>query len=362
MKKSRNSTLEFLRILSMCMILGLHYIAPTVGGALNTVSPTNRAILHVLESFCIPSVNVFVLISGYFLLSQQTTGLRKAVELYLIMAVLDVALLIFGVLIGECAFSKSNLLLAPIPFAYGQHWFLETYILLLLFLPFLNLMIERLGKKGHALLLGIQLLIFSVWPSFFPNSPLTDNGYGLTNFITLYLIAAYLRKHVAFRNKRRAAWLAAAGWLVSSALIAVSSFVPYLSGAAWRYCYLFAITAAVSLFILFLNLPQTHSKTVNLVAGATFDVYLTHAFILLQPFVYQKLMRIPQYRDLSVMPLHFVICILLQFALFSLLGLLRQVIWKPTVGRLLDRSRLLTAEQAWEKEIFRDADSEKNRG
>lgn len=353
-QNQRNSTLELLRILAMCMILGLHYIAPTVGGALDTANSTNRAILHVLESFCIPSVNVFVLISGYFLISRRTTGLRKAVELYLIMVILDIALLFFGVLTGECAITFHNVVLALVPFAYGQHWFLETYILLLLFLPFLNLLIDRLGQKAHALLIGVQLLIFSLWPSFLPSSPLTDNGYGLTNFITMYLIAAYLRKHVVFRGKKKTALLAALVWLGSVAAIAVSSFIPYLRSAAWRYCYLFAISAATALFILFLNLPEFHSGLVNLISGTTFDVYITHAFVLLQPLVYQKLMQIPRFRDLPLMPLHFLICIILQFVVFSLLGLLRTLIWKPTVGRLLARSRLLAAEQAWEEQAFQE--------
>lgn len=358
MRKSRNSTVELLRIISMLMILGLHYIAPTVGGGLNTSHPGNQTLLRIAESFCIPSVNVFVLISGYYLVSRRTTGLRKAVELYLVMVLLDLALLLLGALLGFCALDRRNLLIALVPFAYGQHWFLETYILLLLFLPFLNLLIERLSKQAHTLLICLQLLVFSVWPSFLPSDPLADNGYGLTNFITMYLIGAWLRNYALFPKTRKARLLAALAWLLSTGLIIVSNRIPYLQSRCWRYCYLFAISAAAALFLLFLNLPETRSRTVNLISGACFDVYIAHAFLLIQPFVYETVMQIPRFRELPVMPLHFLLCILLQFAAFTLLGLLRQALWNPSLGRLLGSSRLLKAEQAWEERAFSSPSSD----
>lgn len=354
MKKQqiRNSTLELLRILSMFMILGLHYIAPQIGGGLQTTVPANLLFLHVAESACIPAVNVFVLISGYFLCEKKTTGLRKAVELYLVMVVIDLALLLFGVLHGDCIFSFRALAISLVPFAFGQHWFLETYILLLLFLPFLNLLLERLSQSAHALLIGIQMLIFSLWPSFLPSSPLTDNGYGLTNFITVYLIAAYLRRHVHFRNQKASAVFGLLGWLFSVAIIAVSSYIPYLQSQAWRYCYLFAITASVGIFVFFLNLPAFFNRAVNLISSTVFDIYIAHAFVLLQPFVYEELMKIPKYRDSAFLPLHFILCVMLQFLVFSIMGLLRRMLWKPTAGRILSKSLILQREEAWEQSIL----------
>ena len=349
----RNSTLEILRILCMGMILGLHYINPDIGGALRSTVPSNRIFLHVIESACIPAVNVFVLISGYYLVSRKTTCLRKAVELYLIMAFYDLLLLGIAVVVGDSVFSLKNLLIAVVPFAFWQqHWFLETYILLLLFLPFLNLLVANLNKAAHLLLIVIQLLIFSVWPSFVPDSPLTDNGYGIINFITLYLVAAYLKKHVIFYNRKRVARLAGIGYIVSVVLIAISSFIPYLQAAAWRYCYFFTITAAVSLFVLFLNLSERHHRWINILAGTTFDVYLSHAFLLLQPFIYHTLMQVERYRDHPSLPLHMLVCLVLQFAAFSVIGMMRQWIWPASVGKLLRSFRLLQKEEAWEHKVF----------
>lgn len=349
----RNSTLEILRILSMCMILGLHYINPDIGGALSTTAPANLHFLRAVESACIPAVNVFVLISGYFLISRKTTGFRKAVELYLIMVIYDLLLLAVAVAVGDSVFTLKNLLIAIAPFAFWQQqWFLETYILLLLILPFLNLLIAKLNKTAHGMLVVIQLIFFSVWPSFVPDSPLTDNGYGIINFITLYLIAAYLHKHVVFQERKRALRFALLGYVGSAALITVSSYIPYLQAAAWRYSYLFAITAAVSLFLLFLNLPESHHRWINVLGGTTFDVYLSHAFLLIQPFVYHRLMQVERFRNEASLPLHMLICLVVQFAVFAAIGLIRQRIWTVTVGKLLRRLKCFQREEAWEHQVF----------
>ena len=85
MNKQRNSTLELLRVLSMIGVLGLHYMNKSIGGGLNATLPYNVVLTHFLESICITSVNVFILISGYFMIYQKTTGLRKAIDLYLVL-------------------------------------------------------------------------------------------------------------------------------------------------------------------------------------------------------------------------------------------------------------------------------------
>lgn len=67
-KRKRMANYELLRILSMLMVITLHYLSHT--GSL--LEPGERAqgrqaLGTFLESFCIVAVNVYVLVSGYFL-------------------------------------------------------------------------------------------------------------------------------------------------------------------------------------------------------------------------------------------------------------------------------------------------------
>lgn len=313
--------------------------------------PTNIVLTHILESLCITSVNVFVLISGYFMINQKTTGLRKAIELYLVMLCYRLALFAAAVYTGNVVFSWKELAVTVIPFAVGKMWFLETYILLLFFAPFLNTLIAHLNRDTHLLLVFIWLMVFSVWSSFFPSPPLTDKGYGITNFFTLYLISSYIRKYVRLPKNRKSVLIALLFFLVSVFLITISSFSVFKS-RAWWYCYLFNITASAAIFYAFLNLPETSNAGINTVAGLTFGVYISHAYPHFQNLIYHKIMHTERYIDSPYLLPHFLTCILLQFIVFAAIEYLRQLLWKPTVGKWLSSSRALDAEQIWERQIF----------
>lgn len=351
MNKQRNSTLELLRIFSMIGVLGLHYLNKGIGGGLNTALPSNVVLTHFLESLCITSVNVFVLISGYFMINQKTTGLRKAIELYLVLLCYYLSFYAIACALGETVFSWKELAYLIVPFARGDKWFLETYILLLLFAPFLNILISNLNKNTHILLGGIWLIVFSVWPSFFPSPPLADQGYGITNFVTLYLISSYIRKYVQLPKDRKNV-LAALLVFAASVLLITASCFTILKNRAWWYCYLFNIIASTAVFYAFLNLPETSNAGINTVAGLTLGVYISHSFLHFQNLIYHKLMQIDRFSDSPYLFTHFLICILLQFIVFAAIEYLRQLIWKPTIGKWLANSKALQAEQAWERHIF----------
>ena len=161
MKNSRNSTLEILRIISMIMVIGLHYMNKTIGGGLNTELKGNIVSSHIIESICITSVNVFVLISGYFMQSAKTTGLKKAVNLYLVMLFYNLSCFGIAAATGQYPFSVRELILAVFPFFAGLKWFLQTYMILLLIAPFINKLLNCLNQESHGFLIFIQIMLFS---------------------------------------------------------------------------------------------------------------------------------------------------------------------------------------------------------
>ena len=352
MKNSRNSTIETLRIISMIMVIGLHYMNKTMGGGLNTELKANIVSSHILESICITSVNIFVLISGYFMQSAKTTGLKKAVDLYLVMVFYNLSCFGIAIATGQYQFSVQALIFAVFPFFIGMTWFLETYIILLLFAPFINKLLNCLNKKSHEFLIFIQIMFFSIWPSFFPSAPVLDGGYGITNFITMYFIASYIRKYISFKNPKKTRLISLTVYVVSCFAITVSCFLSYFSLRAWSYYYIFNILASVALFVFFLYLPKTNLKIVNTIAGTTFGVYILHTMLYFQPLIYHSILHTELYYNSKYQTLHFFICIILLFSVCSTIDYCRQRIWNVTVKKLLDKSRLIRMENDWEKRIM----------
>ena len=78
MKIGRNGKIELLRVISMVQILILHYLL--LGGVLDKLSIKDGVkyyIAWLLEAFSYVAVNVFVIISGYYLSQKKEIKLGK---------------------------------------------------------------------------------------------------------------------------------------------------------------------------------------------------------------------------------------------------------------------------------------------
>lgn len=350
--EGRNSTMEALRILCMLMILAIHYMNRAMGGALRTSLWRNLLISHTVMSACIPAVNVFVLIGAYYLQGKRTTRLARAIELYLLLILYNAAGMVLVLALGEKEFTWELLLRSLVPFGNGKNWFVEAYALLLLALPFLSLLTDRLTKQAHLLLLGLLFLVFSVWPSYLPGAQLTEHGYSVVQFVNLYFLAGWLRRYAVFRRPKRWIRASAAAYLVCVALTTLSSFSESLEELAWEYFYPPVLLASAALFLLFLNLPKTDCRAVDRISGVTYDIFLIHTTVCLRSLIYKKIMHSRDHIDDPNMVFHFLLCIVLEFAVCAAIGLLRQRLWRPTVGKWLRGSRLLQKERAWEERSF----------
>lgn len=268
----RKSNLELLRIVSMCGIVVMHYFG--MGGAVqSSIFPTfSWFVTHFLNSFCIPLVNCFVLITGYFLINKTVLSLRKPAELLIITAFYGAISYLVAVSIERGQISPGDALRAILPFLIVKRWFVETYILLLLFAPFLSLLLRCLKQAHYRLLLGIQLAVFCLWYSLGFSAPVLDDGYGLTNFITLYMLGGYIRLHGASLRRISVCSLAAVYVLCALATFILSYFIN-----PFGYAFVTNILGSVAAFALFLNWEMGVRPAVNRISAAAFDVYFIHS-------------------------------------------------------------------------------------
>lgn len=82
-KKERQSNIELLRILVIIGVVILHYNNPGIGGGLKYAEEgsINFYILYFLESMFVCAVDLFMLISGYFMCNSKRVNLWKPIEL-----------------------------------------------------------------------------------------------------------------------------------------------------------------------------------------------------------------------------------------------------------------------------------------
>lgn len=340
MNKERTSNFELLRIVSMCGIIAIHYLSGTLGGmAENAVFPEfSWFFSQFINSVACPLVNCFVLISGYFLIDKSKFGIRKVLDLVIISGFYGIVGYLIGVATNNAVWSMKGLFLSLFPFFDGRRWFVETYIILILLVPFINKTLRELDKNSFRILLFVQLSIFCVWYSFGLSSPVLDDGYGITNFITLYLLGAYfnLFGSESFFLKLSKGKLMA-GYVFSSLLTFALSYFIYPFG----YAFITIIISSICIFCFFAKLDIGCNKRINAVSSAAFDVYFVHSDINTSRLLIYELLRGKFFVGSVWMMPHLILVTTILYLLGMISSKIRKSLFSFTVKRLLDRSKII---------------------
>lgn len=332
-KKVRSSNFELLRILSMMMVIALHQNGMVNALAVLTPGSTNYYLAHAAEAISICSVDCFVLLSGYFMITQKETKLKKCLSLLVDVAFWGLlgyamAFILWGERVGIKA-----IIIAILPYIKGGRWFVRDYVILMLLAPFLNTCLTRISKQSYRILLVVQLLLFSVWPSFLPNPPIDDYGYGFVHFIFLYSIAGYLRLHATKQRKI----ITYIGVFIGSVVLI---FLSNLAGMAYAfaYNYVFVISAAVSLLLLFRGM-QIQAKWINWLAACSFDAFVIHTTGFFASLIYIRLFHLDtlmQGNSLWYL-LGLLICPPVFYLFCAVLSQIKQAVFRCTVDRWINR-------------------------
>lgn len=197
-KNDRNSNFELMRIISMLFIVLCHIIGH--GNVINNCNNQSlKIVLEIIKFTTYVHVNSFILLTGFFqsksfFKQSKIWSLINSVTFYKI--VICVIFSSFGIIF----LSKGELFFSLLPLNNDEYWFVNYYILLYCFSPFLNIVIERMSKKEFSNLLFIMFLFFSVLPLFSFYKSMSNNGFSLYDFIFLYLIGGFLRKYPIERS------------------------------------------------------------------------------------------------------------------------------------------------------------------
>lgn len=141
----------------MLMILLLHFISLT--GILEKYSGLSLGsfIVWFLESLSFCAVNIYVIISGYFLVDSKFK-FRKILKIWVEVIFYSLVLFVVSSMI-TANFNGINFLKSTFPVILGNYWFVTVYIVLYLLSPFINKFIYSLKKQQYKILLIIINII-----------------------------------------------------------------------------------------------------------------------------------------------------------------------------------------------------------
>ena len=147
MTKERNYSLEILRIWAKKIIVILHYF--NHGGILNTVKfrTLNHTLVYFIESMCIIAVNLYILISGYFMIDKEKISLKKVFDLLLKVFIYSSIIYIILLLTNSITFNFEMAIKSFFPFLTKSYWFFSAYIGLYILSPYINKLANNCNQK-----------------------------------------------------------------------------------------------------------------------------------------------------------------------------------------------------------------------
>lgn len=294
--KKRMVSVELLRIISMLMVVMLHYLAK--GGLLTPILEEfgeKSYVAWFVESFCIVAVNVYMLISGYFLVEARWK-LSRLVELicqvlFYGVGVVAVLLLTGMVSLGELDIYRTSQYVLPI--SMEHYWFATAYVGMYLFAPILAVGVKAMEKKQLQMSIVLLLFFHSVMKTIMPIQLTVDErGYDALWFMCVFLVAAYVRLYgIPFFHTVKNGILCYAGTAMfifgySMLLRRICLHTGVFKGVvqnAYQYNHLLNLLAALALFCAFLRWnisgESRVARMICRIAPYTFGVYLLHEHI-----------------------------------------------------------------------------------
>jgi len=278
-RNKRETGFEILRILAMFFIICHHIIYH--GNGLSNCQELALPWINLIRSLFITSVNIFILISAYFMVKSKL-NIKKLVYLFLQVLFYSVlAYLIYSLFIVK-RFNFKEFIGCLFPIVNNKYWFFTAYFILMLLSPFLNKILNNTSKKE---LYGLSILLF-VLSYLYMKQPIGNvfnlsSGYSVWWFICLYIFAGTLRLYPINVKKNCALIL----YLTSTFLLWMFSFLP--TNNYWfnlihnplNYTSPLVVIASVSLVLLFkdLNIKNTYiHNSLCYISSLTFGIYLIH--------------------------------------------------------------------------------------
>lgn len=297
--KIRNYGIDFLRMISMIMIVMLHTLGH--GGILRSVSflSIHYQIAWLLEVIAFGAVNTYAMISGF-------VGVDSHFKISNIL-ILWLQVLFYGILLNAAFFfllpesrSTSGWIQALFPITQKEYWYFTAYAGVFFLSPFINQMFRNLSEKQIKTLFCFILIVFSVVPTisqtFTSQQDIfyTGDGYSVFWLTLMYLLGACIKKLdlISCSKSRRYFIVYFFCVLITwSSKILVERFP--ITGLTLNSSFLIhytspsVVVSAMSLLFVFgsMNFSDFARKMIMLISPLSFGVYLLHDHPLVRNYI-----------------------------------------------------------------------------
>ena len=306
--KIRESGIELLRIILMLQVIFLHIGTFSGFETYSQETGTFQELFYWMNRLiCRCPVYVFVMISGYFSVTSQTTMRniwKKASNVYLPMIFYSITLTFVLGVTGVSQINTYDFVKSFFPLTSRTWYFMSVYLLVLILSPVVNLALTKLDKKDFRILLVVLFVLFSIWQNVAKTEPFntvisvnsvieTTKGRGLYGFLFMYILGAYLRLHT--KQEEKTTWKYLIIFVLLAAFDGILMYIvrdiPLLKGYLKIVNYNNAPIAVIQgLFLfLFFRTVRFKSKFINYISSHNLGVYMIHEHWLMRRTIWDRI-------------------------------------------------------------------------
>lgn len=332
----RKSNIELLRIIAMVIIVAHHF---SVHGGfefpIDTIS-INKLWIQFIQIGGKIGVNVFVLISGYFLVTSSTLKTNKVVKIWVQVFTYSMLIYLVFVRLGIQPFSIRELFMNFLPITFSKYWFASSYFILYLFSPYINRLLKTFDKETYQRFLALLTFCWCIIPTLLSVSWQCNEFLWFTY---LYALAGYVRLHASNNSIKGITYIA-----ISSALTALT----FLSAIVFDFLgikiplyfemqRLPILLISFFLFIGFLKVDIGYKKSINILSSAVFGVYLIHDNEYVRPYLWLVLFKNSSYSNSNILIQYSILVICIVFVTCTVIELARIYILEKHYMKAIDR-------------------------
>lgn len=282
-KQHRQANFEILRVIAMLMIVIWHFYLHGFEGEdvfQGGFGRVNYLLSQYIIVICSSCVNLFVLISGFFLIDKSFNW-KRFILLWLQVVFWGVGIALLFYFIRPEQVALKDVFRQLLPMKNMNYWFITRYLALMLLAPGLGKAAVTLTKQQYR---GFLLALVFVGCTITMNFPYgqimgSDKGYSLLWFIVLFFTGGYLKRFPPKIDDGKLLIIMLALSLVILAFVAAKAF--------WRHRFAIELPAyngfgfimSLPIFIWFQNRPGSFGSgrlghAVTAIAPYSLGVYL----------------------------------------------------------------------------------------
>ena len=329
--KKRLVNLDLLKVVSMVMIVCLHYLGK--GGVLGkaTLSDSNFYVAWLFEILSIVGVNCFILCSGY-LMTENRFRLSKIIYLWLQIFAINAVCMVISFALGVQKASLIGVVKCFMPITSNAYWYMSAYFIFYLVSPLLVAISNRLTigqlKKTVIVLVAVFALVLWQWTKI-------DYGSHVVWFIVLFFVAAYIRR--ADLLKKRVRTYLGYYLLVSVVMLVVAIMTAGKDYALADYVdvrgfnFILTFISSVLVFAAFKNIKVKKARFagfVTFLSSLTLGIYLFHYNRYIADWFWAKAIAPMQYFDKPYFVFHMIACVLAVFFVCAFFEYFRLLLFK----------------------------------